>query len=483
MGKQSSSSSRKEEEEEKLFVWKKKLECLKKNNIKKKKKKVYCFDVKSEKKKQQERLKEAERLRKRREDQVIQKVKLEQEKRLVSALQFQQDWEHKEEEERFLYQQNLLRSDIRLRQGRPKPIDLLRKCLHYGGDGVGGFPAYMVLKGLSFKDFEELAGEIGLNLDFDNCDSHFYTILALLVLCDWEISKAAAQRKTDDIDALQHKSRGLHSSIEEDVENLLKGKTHKELEDLHSQTESQLLSGNAKVVEFWEALLTHLRIYKAQACLNEIHAKLLSPPSEEDVGLYDGNAQPSSTANNVNQQEPEGKGEVINPYEEIEQKHVAVLVDQQRRHQETTMGKDDALLGSDAEVNLDSQVYYWSDKYQPRKPKYLIRVLTGYEWNKYNRTHYDYDNPRPKAVKGYRFNIMYPDLLDKSKAPQYIIEKDGSNVETCIIRFCAGPPYEDIAFRIVNKEWRASKKEGFKCTFEAGILRLYFNLQQYPYRR
>lgn len=24
---------------------------------------------------------------------------------------------------------------------------------------------------------------------------------------------------------------------------------------------------------------------------------------------------------------------------------------------------------------------------------------------------------------------------------------------TCILRFTAGPPYEDIAFRIINKEW------------------------------
>ncbi|PIA33844.1 hypothetical protein AQUCO_04000133v1 [Aquilegia coerulea] len=137
--------------------------------------------------------------------------------------------------------------------------------------------------------------------------------------------------------------------------------------------------------------------------------------------------------------------------------------DQHWRHQESTIGKYDALLGSGAEeVNRDSQVYYWSDKYHPRKPKYLNRVLTGYEWNKYNRTHHDHDSPPPKAVQGYRFTILYPDLLDISKTPQYIIEKDGSNVETCIIIFCAGPPYQDIAFRIVNKEWRKSKKDGFK---------------------
>ena len=43
------------------------------------------------------------------------------------------------------------------------------------------------------------------------------------------------------------------------------------------------------------------------------------------------------------------------------------------------------------------QVYWWHDKYRPRKPKYFNRVHTGYEWNKYNQTHYDHDNPPPKV--------------------------------------------------------------------------------------
>lgn len=89
-------------------------------------------------------------------------------------------------------------------------------------------------------------------------------------------------------------------------------------------------------------------------------------------------------------------------------------------------------------------MYWWHDKYRPRKPKYFNRVHTGYEWNKYNQTHYDHDNPPPKIVQGYKFNIFYPDLVDKTKAPVYTIEKDGSSGETCLIRFHAGPPYEDI---------------------------------------
>ena len=65
------------------------------------------------------------------------------------------------------------------------------------------------------------------------------------------------------------------------------------------------------------------------------------------------------------------------------------------------------------------------------------------------------------VIQGYKFNVFYPDLIDKSKAPTFRLESDKDS-DTRIIRFIAGPPYEDIAFRIVNKEWEFSHKKGFK---------------------
>ncbi len=47
--------------------------------------------------------------------------------------------------------------------------------------------------------------------------------------------------------------------------------------------------------------------------------------------------------------------------------------------------------------------------------------VQGFEWNKYNQTHYDTDNPPPKVVQGYKFNIFYPDLIDKHKTPEYTV--------------------------------------------------------------
>ncbi len=60
---------------------------------------------------------------------------------------------------------------------------------------------------------------------------------------------------------------------------------------------------------------------------------------------------------------------------------------------------------STQEIQLETQSYSWSDKYRPRKPRYYNRVHTGYDWNQYNKKHYDIDNPPPKTVQGYKLNV------------------------------------------------------------------------------
>lgn len=90
-------------------------------------------------------------------------------------------------------------------------------------------------------------------------------VAQLLVDCDWEL---AGVRKKDAMDParvrgkqlppeLLAEERGMHSSIEAHVKRLLQGNSYGKLEALQSQTEAQMLSGMAKVVEYWEALLKH----------------------------------------------------------------------------------------------------------------------------------------------------------------------------------------------------------------------------------
>ncbi|KAK3705896.1 hypothetical protein LTR37_013049 [Vermiconidia calcicola] len=142
------------------------------------------------------------------------------------------------------------------------------------------------------------------------------------------------------------------------------------------------------------------------------------------------------------------------------------------------LGENEEIFTAEEPVSTKN-LASWSQHHRPRKPKYFNRVLLGYEWNKYNQTHYDHDNPPPRVVQGYKFNVFYPDLVDKTKAPTYRIEREngrkrgqtfapaGEN-DTCLIRFIAGPPYEDIAFRIVDREWdySAKRERGFKSSFD-----------------
>jgi len=150
----------------------------------------------------------------------------------------------------------------------------------------------------------------------------------------------------------------------------------------------------------------------------------------------------------------------------------------------TQIADDEEAFGdSESMETKSSSQYWWHDKYRPRKPRYFNRVRTGYDWNKYNQTHYDKENPPPKIVQGYKFNIFYPDLIDPTKPPGYMLEAVEGSADHQIIRFIAGAPYEDVAFKIVKKEWEWSHKRGFKCVFDRGVLHLYFNFRRFRYRR
>lgn len=73
-------------------------------------------------------------------------------------------------------------------------------------------------------------------------------------------------------------------------------------------------------------------------------------------------------------------------------------------------------------------------------------------------------------MQGYKFNIFYPDLIDKSKAPTYHIKRIPEDPDTQMIVFTSGPPYEDIAFRIIRRPWEYSHRKGFKSNFDRGVL-------------
>jgi hypothetical protein len=137
------------------------------------------------------------------------------------------------------------------------------------------------------------------------------------------------------------------------------------------------------------------------------------------------------------------------------------------------------------EVQLTNDIAAKTGGSGRKKPQYFNRIVTGYEWNRYNKTHYDVvKNPPPKVVNGYKFSIFYPDLIGSSRTPRFVVEptQAGWEDEHCILRFIAGPPYDDVAFLIVNRQWN-ERKGSMNCSFERGVLNLRISLQRTRYRR
>jgi len=457
-------------------------------------------------------LQEIEKVRQRRKDREEQFEEMERiraEESRMKELENYDDWARKEEE--FHLQQQRQRSAIRLIEGREKPIDVFAKnMLLFGSsdkeknrrasvkyqerynalDAVESLEAEIeeppvLLRQLKLEELEELIGDIDAFIRLEREAAAFggpdvspeEKAGNETVLKYWENLRVVA---ADEIKHLKSGGdKGRHASTVKEVSSIFSGQSVADMIKMKGEIESKLQKhasdsslyregGEDFDRDYWKFVLEQLAVHVAKAELSDLHSKMLVRQLERlEKRKEELSAQPAQASENGETAEDE-KMEARNPALPV---NVA-----------SDFGDLEEELGLTGEVDLQSKKYNWQDKYRPRKPRYFNRVKTGYDWNKYNQTHYDRDNPPPKTVQGYKFNIFYPDLIDHTKTPQYTLERADTD-DFCIIRFHAGPPYEDIAFKIVNREWNRSRKRGFKSTFERGVLSLYFNFTTHWYRK
>jgi hypothetical protein len=545
------------------FVWKKKVQNDAKRGI------YHAKPSKTDEKRRREEIgEEIAKVKQRRADREDEHEAWEAEKERMQRDADEAEYEdYTAQEERFHLKQTRVRSQIRIREGRARPIDRIQRNL--SAVGTDDFDIEVpepqqVFNGLQPYEIAEVRDDIKTNQEFDKENTDFWT--CMMTVCDDEHDARKQQQAGGGRAAAGHS--GMHASIDADIQTVLKGKSVGELDDMEKSIESKIDSGGSVDVEYWEALLRKLKVQKARATLREFHGQLLRShlnaledaerldtfgrdrelrgAAEEESGalsmgqdwdedaesLFQGSgaaskpgeleAGPADTAATgvsedgggndgsfspelFEEDEIEEGAEVVDEdaaAQELESKRKEVLLQQERKrqalalpHEQRADDQADLMFKRESSKGLReneeifdesvelTQTYWWNDKFRPRKPRYFNRVHTGYDWNKYNQTHYDHDNPPPKVVQGYKFNLFYPDLIDRSKTPSYSLHPVDGNPDQVQIRFTAGPPYEDIAFNIVNKEWEYSFKRGFKCTFERGILHLYFNFNRARYRR
>ncbi|XP_039759539.1 cactin [Pararge aegeria] len=456
-------------------------------------------------------------------------------------------------EDAFHLHQARLRSQIRIRDGRAKPIDLLawyvssEQCV----DALEMHEPYTYLNGLLAQDLEDLLEDIKVYKELEQHANQAYWEDVQTIVLD-ELGKLRRQS------APGLRRDGVHEAVADDVTQIFKGKTGAQLEALQAQIEHKISGKKDGVdVPYWESLLSQLKAHRARARLRDRHqdnlrrklqllkreqgvqpadapgADTADAPGADTADAPDADAPGSPSPELKAEAGPAEDGEAADEAERAEDEawgvaqyaagnyspeylgpaalEPATLLteareDEQRLaylrarlHAAAASAQHAALLaltaaarrsmaGADGaqfsvEAPLAEQPCLWADKYRPRKPRYFNRVHTGFEWNKYNQTHYDMDNPPPKIVQGYKFNIFYPDLIDKSDTPEFSLKPCPDNPEFAVLRFHAGPPYEDIAFKIVSREWEYSYKRGFRCHFHNNIFQLWFHFKRYRYRR
>jgi hypothetical protein len=348
-------------------------------------------------------------------------------------------------------------------------VDILYDLLNEISDSyayAGAQDPCTMLKTLSVLDLQELQQELQshIELDTEDADKSKYW-RSVEKLCSHFILEQNAS-------ASRQQGSGMHRSLESDIKGLLEGKGIEDLENLEQDIANKLEMGTTGDEEYWGVVLKKVQMHLARACLLAVYKQRLKRVEDKAAELKERLAQEKAAA-------AESGGGIVGGSSDTKQLENNF---KGRLMEEEEFGDEN--FNQEVQVDTKSKAG-WQDRYEARKPRYFNRVHTGFEWTKYNRTHYDYDNPPPKVVKGYKFNVFYQDLVDKSKAPSYKIERDPESEDssTCIIRFTAGAPYDDIAFRIVNKEWEYGHKRGFKCVFQRGILRLYFHFKRSRYRK
>ncbi|CDM33601.1 hypothetical protein DTO013E5_1387 [Penicillium roqueforti] len=482
----------------------------------------------------------------------------------------QQEREWVAQEDVFVLKQAKKKAEIRVKEGRAKPIDWLTVTLRIidptrdplddeiADSDLDVVDPDGVFEGLSQTQLQDLEKDIDtfVNLETNAKNREF-----------WQTMKVICRDRQKTITP---ESRALNS-VAADINKLLSPKSYEQLQNLEVQVKRKLNSNEPIDTDYWEELLRSLAVWKARASLKNVYQAIIDErvrdlrrqqrQEAESIREKLAPLAPVVTADDTTnpdefegldpdpmlQIRPEDKGletmdesvflnQVARERQKIirmgfvplrhraAEKSSAIVSNPTSTNAPTTsvstrfssipnedfsqatralyerelakgVSENEEIFTGEEAVSTSSQSQ-WAGKHRPRKPRYFNRVQMGYEWNKYNQTHYDHDNPPPKVVQGYKFNIFYPDLIDKTKAPTYRIERENGRKrgessaeageeDSCLIRFMAGPPYEDLAFRIVDKEWdySAKRERGFKSTFDKGILQLHFQFKRIYYRK
>ncbi|KRX93217.1 Cactin [Trichinella pseudospiralis] len=304
------------------------------------------------------------------------------------------------QETTFHLEQARTRSRIRMREGRAKPIDYLATYVSDGEDQDCEHFEFLeptkYAENLTVRDYEDLLVDIKVYQEYHGeALNQFWNDMATVVQ-----HRLNQQQATSAPTSAQRQE--IHASVFADIEEMLNNKDVEHLLILEQQIQNKLNTDQSELdVGYWEMVLSLLRLRVARLRLNEDYKRRLKKYKQRNKNNW---------------------------------------LDDFIAEAKKGMTSDEATFAVEENIQKE-RAYLWSDRFRPRKPRYFNRVHTGFEWNKYNQTHYDLENPPPKIVQGYRFNIFYPDLIEP-KPPRFKVSPCENDSDFCILKIEAGPPYE-----------------------------------------
>ncbi|CAF3340899.1 unnamed protein product, partial [Rotaria sp. Silwood2] len=440
------------------FIWKKKLEknssfnispehletimaqCIKQNKI------------------------EIEKIKKQRLEREMQKKIREKEKEFLQRLkdaEYFRKW--KEQEELFLFNQIHLRSKLRIANGQAKPIDLFIHYITNDDLSVGICEPSTYLNGLTIHDLEDLLADIRVYTEKEQQQEvriklHKYDVeywQDITTITSDELSKLRKLSVELNNDQNIHiRQENINSVIFQDATEIFKNKTIQQLEQFGQCIRLKIENEKEIDIDYWESVLSQLEVHMARTRLHDRHQiklarKFQKIKEEQSISIT------SKMNDNDFQFNEDLENKCLNEYEQGYfspklvnihdfdndiSKYCILEVDNLKKlkEQHQSIIKSDSIKSNDYDVfdelirkigsltdddliinevvSTDIQPL-WSNKYKPCKPRFFNKVLTGYVWNSYNRKHYDKDNPPPNIIQGYKFNIFYPDLIDKNQLP------------------------------------------------------------------
>lgn len=406
----------------------------------------------------------------------------------------------------FLLKQKRMGAMIRINQGRGSAVDMFNMILLIleRNTPQEGLPTYSVHDVEMMNGREAVIPTVAALLD--SLKTSDTELLSEMSKIDWENASfwgsalsSASNRGSEDSSKL--------TAVRDDIEKVLGGKTRTELADLEKRMQTMLDSGAAPNREFFQDLVAHSKDRRMRLVLDEKRKLALEvrykqlcdgkaeTPVTEDAYLKAVEAYNLEWDKRKPKQQLEKKPSEASPAPDFHSTVDDGMADGLLPQITDADGVIDLSKGITDESSRDTEeaeLYQESNEVDEKgkvRPRFYNRVVLGFDWNKYNQTHYDSNNLPPKTVQGYKFNIFYPNLPEGKKPSYEVIKMKNEDItkqrETCLLKFTAPKPYADLTFRIVDRSWDyAARGDGkYNSSYHNGVLQLHFRFKKDFYKK